>query len=115
MDGKQVKVIDIHGHIVIPKAQEVLAGTSLKGRFPANQDMAKSAQARLDRMDRRGIDMQVLSINDYWWYAADRDLAAKIVRVHDEGVSDWCKRAFRPLRRPDLTRAPASRSGGRTA
>ncbi len=91
VDGKQVKVIDIHGHIVIPKAQEVLAGSPLKGRFPADQDMAKSAQARFDRMDRRGIDMQVLSINDYWWYAADRDLAAKIVRVHDEGVADWCK------------------------
>jgi aminocarboxymuconate-semialdehyde decarboxylase len=91
VDGKRVKVIDIHGHIVVPKAQEVLAGSSLKGRFPPDQDMAKSAQARFDRMDRRGIDMQVLSINDYWWYAADRDLAAKIVRVHDEGVADWCK------------------------
>ena len=91
VDGKRVKVIDIHGHIVVPKAQEVLAGSSLKGRFPPDQDMAKSAQARFDRMDRRGIDMQVLSINDYWWYAADRDLAAKIVRVHDEGVAEWCK------------------------
>jgi aminocarboxymuconate-semialdehyde decarboxylase len=91
VDGKRVKVIDIHGHIVIPKAEEVLAGSKIKGRFPANQDMAKSAQERFDRMDRRGIDMQVLSINDYWWYPADRDLAAKIVRVHDEGVAAWCK------------------------
>jgi aminocarboxymuconate-semialdehyde decarboxylase len=89
--GKPVKVIDIHGHIVIPKAAEVLAGTPLKGRFPPNQDMAKSAQARFALMDRRGIDMQVLSINDYWWYAADPDLAAKIVRVHDEGVAEWCR------------------------
>jgi aminocarboxymuconate-semialdehyde decarboxylase len=91
VNGKLVKVIDIHGHMVVPKAAEVLAGTSLKGRFPPNQDMAKSAQARLQLMDRRGIDMQVLSINDYWWYAADPDLAQKIVRVQDEGVSDWCK------------------------
>jgi len=42
-------------------------------------------------MDARGIDVQVISINQYWWYNADRDLAAKIVRVHDEGVSAWCK------------------------
>src|SRR5437764_10767210 len=54
VDGKRVKVIDIHGHIVIPKAEEVLAGSKIKGRFPANQDMAKSAQERFDRMDRRG-------------------------------------------------------------
>jgi aminocarboxymuconate-semialdehyde decarboxylase len=91
VNGKQVKVIDIHGHVVIPKAQEVLVGSSLKGRFPANQDMAKSAQERFDRMDRRGIDMQALSVNDYWWYVADRDLAAKIVRAHDEGVAEWCR------------------------
>jgi len=42
-------------------------------------------------LDARGIDMQVLSINQFWWYGAERDLAAKIVRVHDEGVADWCK------------------------
>ena len=91
VNGRPVKVIDIHGHMVVPKAAELLAGTPLKGRFPPDQNMAKSAQARFERMDRRGIDMQVLSINDYWWYAADRDLAAKILRVHDEGVSEWCK------------------------
>jgi hypothetical protein len=36
VNGKLVKVIDIHGHMVVPKAAEVLAGTSLKGRFPPN-------------------------------------------------------------------------------
>jgi aminocarboxymuconate-semialdehyde decarboxylase len=36
--------------------------------------------------------MQVISINQYWWYpATNRDLAAKIVRTHDEGISEWCK------------------------
>ena len=41
-------------------------------------------------MDKRGIDVQALDINTFWWYAADRDLAAKIVQVHDDGLSKWC-------------------------
>ena len=40
-------------------------------------------------MNERGIDYQALSINRYWWYGADRDLAADIVRIHDEGLAAW--------------------------
>ncbi len=86
--GKRVKVIDIHGHLVIPKSGELLAGSNVRGDYPMAQIMGPD---RMARMDARGIDMQVLSINQFWWYGADRDLAAKIVRVHDEGVAEWCK------------------------
>ena len=41
-------------------------------------------------MDARGIDIQALTINRYWWYAADRDLARQIVRLHDESLAAWC-------------------------
>jgi aminocarboxymuconate-semialdehyde decarboxylase len=30
-----------------------------------------------------------LSINGYWWYAADRDLARKIVSAQNEGLAKW--------------------------
>jgi aminocarboxymuconate-semialdehyde decarboxylase len=86
--GKRVKVIDIHGHLVIPKSGDLLQGSGIKGEYPRNQIMGPD---RLQRMDQRGIDMQAISINQYWWYPADRELAAKIVRVHDEGVAEWCK------------------------
>ena len=86
--GKAVKVVDIHGHLVIPESEKLLAGSNVKGDYPRNQIMPGD---RFDRMNARGIDMQVISINQYWWYTADRDLAAKIVRTHDEGVSAWCK------------------------
>jgi aminocarboxymuconate-semialdehyde decarboxylase len=47
---------------------------------------------RIAEMDRRGIDIQVLSINGYGWYATqDRDLASRFVAVQDEGLSAWCK------------------------
>jgi aminocarboxymuconate-semialdehyde decarboxylase len=43
-------------------------------------------------MDRRGIDVQAISVNGYWWYEVkDRALADKIVRAHDEGIAAWCK------------------------
>ena len=87
--GRRVKVVDIHGHLVIPAAAPLLAGTGVEGDFPRAQIMGPE---RFTRMDARGIDVQVLSINGYWWYAAaDRALAARIVRAHDEGISAWCK------------------------
>jgi aminocarboxymuconate-semialdehyde decarboxylase len=86
--GKRVKVIDIHAHLVVPKSGELLAGTGVKGDYPRNQILGPD---RIARMDARGIDTQVVSINQFWWYAANRDLAAKIVRVHDEGVAEACK------------------------
>ena len=41
-------------------------------------------------MDARGIDVAALSINRFWWYAADRDLARQIVGLHDENLAEWC-------------------------
>lgn len=47
---------------------------------------------RLAEMDKRGIDVQMLSINGFGWYATqDRDLATKYVQVQDEGLSALCK------------------------
>jgi aminocarboxymuconate-semialdehyde decarboxylase len=44
---------------------------------------------RLQIMDEQGVDIQALSINGYWWYAADRDLAGQIVRAQNEGLARW--------------------------
>ena len=45
--------------------------------------------ARYALIDKQGIDLQVLSINGHWWYDADRDLAARIVRAQNEGLAKW--------------------------
>ncbi len=48
-------------------------------------------QDRMLEMDKRGIDIQVLHVNGFWWYEADdRDLADKIVNTQDTGMSKWC-------------------------
>ena len=46
---------------------------------------------RLAAMDERGIDIQALSVNAYWWYSANRDDARAVVATHDEGIAAWCK------------------------
>jgi aminocarboxymuconate-semialdehyde decarboxylase len=46
---------------------------------------------RLKAMDERGIDVQALSVNTYWWYTADREAAKQVVAIHDAGIAAWCK------------------------
>jgi len=45
---------------------------------------------RIRWIDELGVDVQVLSINGYWFYGADRDLAGRIVKFHDEKLAEWC-------------------------
>ena len=40
-------------------------------------------------MDNQGIDIAVLSINPNW-YDVDRDLAAEVVRIQNEGMAEFC-------------------------
>ena len=88
---KRVKVIDVHCHCVIDVA-EIVKGTKLE-RAGAGGGGAGGGSvlgpARLQAMDQQGIDIQALSINGYWWYAADRDLAKRIVQAQNEGLAKW--------------------------
>ena len=86
--GKRAKVIDFHAHCAMAEVAPLLVGTPLARQIPKSQILGPD---RIAAMDERGIDVQALSINQYWWYAAERDLAEKIVRTHDEGLSAWCK------------------------
>jgi len=94
--GRRVKVIDVHCHCVVPEVAEVVKGTSLAsnagggggGRGGGGNNNVLGP-ARLQIMDEQGLDMQALSINGYWWYSADRDLARRIVQVQNEGLAKW--------------------------
>ena len=84
--GKRVKVVDVHAHCNFDVA-DLLKDTPLarfaRGVPPLGPD-------RIQQLDKRGIDVQVLDVNTFWWYQADRELAAKIVQAHDEGLTKWC-------------------------
>jgi len=90
--GKRVKVVDMHAHCVVPEVWDVVKDTSLASNA-GNRARGPNVMGpeRLKSLDERGIDVQVLSINGFWFYAADRELAGKIVKLHDEKLSEWCK------------------------
>ena len=86
--GRRVKVVDIHAHCGVRAVEDVIRGTSLADHtVSANRILGPEY---LRWIDERGIDVQVLSVNQYWWYAADEDLARRIIRVQDEGLAAWC-------------------------
>ncbi len=88
--GLPYRVIDIHAHCVVPEVQALDIDFPMTGiGFPGWQTLS---EARIEDMDARRIDIQVLSINRYWWYRAKPGLADDIVRLHDEALSAWCRR-----------------------
>jgi aminocarboxymuconate-semialdehyde decarboxylase len=105
--GRRATVVDIHAHAVIPAVAEVVRGTALERKLAGNRVLGPE---RIELMDRTGIDVQVLSVNQYWWYAADRDLARKIIRAQDQGLAQWCEAhperfvalSSVPVQHPDL-------------
>ncbi|HEX4329223.1 MAG TPA: amidohydrolase family protein [Burkholderiales bacterium] len=94
--GKRVKTIDVHSHCFFKDAIEA-AGPGISINAPVkgspehyiqvtNQDMVK---VRLDAMDAMGIDMEVLSVNPFW-YKAERDRAAEIVKLNNTHLGELC-------------------------
>jgi aminocarboxymuconate-semialdehyde decarboxylase len=90
--GKRAKLIDIHAHCAVPEVADVVKGTPLESRAAggARGPQFVLGPKRIEVLDARGIDVQVLSINGFWWYAADRDLADKIVKVQNDKLAEWC-------------------------
>lgn len=85
--GRRVRVIDAHAHCVIP-VPEVVKGTPLEKMGGGAGNNLLGPQ-RLQIMDQQGVDVQALTINNFWYYAADADLARKIVLAHNEGLAKW--------------------------
>ena len=112
--GRRIRVIDGHAHCVIP-VQDVTRGTPLEKMGGGAGNNLLGPQ-RLQIMDQQGVDVQALTINNFWWYAADVDLARKIVLAQNEGLAKWV--AAHPDRfvATATRRASASRAGrGATA
>jgi len=87
--GRRVKVVDIHAHCGFREVEGVIRGTNLANNtVTANRILGPE---RLREMDARGIDVAALSVNQYWWYAADEDLARRFIRVQDEAMAEWCQ------------------------
>src|SRR5579871_5500482 len=98
INGKRVKTIDMHAHCYFHETVALLGeeGTKIE-RSPVNgaAETFLGIDQRLAAMDAQAVDMEVLSINPFW-YGRDRDLAAQIVKIHNEKLAELC--ASRPDR-----------------
>lgn len=106
VNGKRVKTIDVHAHCLIPEALALLPEDEAKRIFPQTkgaQQFLINLDERLAGMDAQGIDIEVLSINP-WWYRRERELAEKIIRAQNEGLAALC------AKQPDRLHAFASLS-----
>ena len=81
--GRAVKTIDLHAHCVVPEAMSLIAGAV------ANPPSLVMGPERLMQMDAQGIDVQVLSINQFW-YEADRDTARRVVDIQNHRLAEIC-------------------------
>ena len=83
LEGKRIKTIDVHAHCLIPEALALLPPDEAKGIYPPTKGSAQFnivLAERLAGMDAQGVDMEVLSINP-WWYRKERDLVTQIIKV----------------------------------
>ena len=86
--GRRVKTIDVHAHCVVPKALELMGRTTSanQSRGPGINEVGLR---RIGEMDAQGIDVEAISINPFW-YRAERDLAADVIKVNNETLTAWC-------------------------
>jgi aminocarboxymuconate-semialdehyde decarboxylase len=93
VDGKPARVVDVHCHCVIPAALQVVAGTALEKHFRVTLDSPLNnppMEKRIAAMDAAGIDIEAMSINEFW-YGADRDLARRLIDAQNEELAKMSK------------------------
>src|SRR5438270_2065656 len=91
VNGKRVKTIDVHAHCHFREAVALMGDEASRvlSQTRGAQENFIVIEERLKGMDAQAIDMEVLSINPFW-YRKDRDTAAQIVKVQNEKLAELC-------------------------
>jgi aminocarboxymuconate-semialdehyde decarboxylase len=96
LGGQHVLTVDVHSHVLVPEALDLVKSyketESIRNQFASTRGPGYDVHivdARLERMDREGIDVQVVGINPFWYWA-ERGLASQIVQVQNEAIARLC-------------------------
>jgi predicted TIM-barrel fold metal-dependent hydrolase len=89
--GKRVMTVDVHSHCYIREAINLMGDAADKVLPPVKgvPEHFIVIEQRLKEMDAMAIDMEILSINPFW-YGKDRDSAAAIVKLQNEKLAELC-------------------------
>ena len=95
--GKRVMTVDVHAHCYFHETINLMGDDAGKVLPPVKgvPEHFIVIEQRLKEMDAMGIDMEVLSVNPFW-YGKDRDTASAIVKLQNEKLAELC--AARPER-----------------
>ena len=89
--SKRVLTVDVHSHCYFREAINLMGDAAGKV-LPPVRGVAEHfivVEQRLKEMDAMAIDMEILSINPFW-YGKDRDTANEIVKVQNEKLAELC-------------------------
>jgi aminocarboxymuconate-semialdehyde decarboxylase len=90
LGGGRVTVIDIHAHTFVPEVWDLVKDTPLAAQARNNLTgaiaLGPGTPARLQYMDKEGIDYQAINVNA-WGYAADRALARDLIQLQNEKIA----------------------------
>jgi predicted TIM-barrel fold metal-dependent hydrolase len=92
VSGKRVKTVDVHAHCHFREAGALLGEEGFKLQVSAINGATETyidLSQRLAAMDAQAVDMEILSINPFW-YNRERDLAAQIVKLQNEKLAEFC-------------------------
>jgi predicted TIM-barrel fold metal-dependent hydrolase len=95
--GKRVMTVDAHAHCYFHETISLMGDDAAKVLPPVKgvPEHFIVIEQRLKEMDAMGIDMEILSVNPFW-YGKDRDTAGAIVKLQNEKLAELC--ASRPDR-----------------
>jgi aminocarboxymuconate-semialdehyde decarboxylase len=85
--GRKIKTVDVHCHVSVPEIKPLIKGTPLESE-PGSANVPLGAE-RLAKMDEQGIDVEVVSINPFW-YGADRDMATRLIELQNHKLVEMC-------------------------
>lgn len=91
VNGKAVKTIDVHSHCIFAETLPLVNNdrSIMANTVRGSEETLIQVEQRLAAMDAQRVDMEVLSVNPFW-YRRDRDLAAQIVKVNNEKMAELC-------------------------
>jgi aminocarboxymuconate-semialdehyde decarboxylase len=92
VNGKRIKTIDVHAHCNFREAGALLGAEGPKlqaGPVNGAEETFIDLKQRLAAMDAQAVDMEILSINPFW-YNRERGLAAQIVKIQNEKLAEFC-------------------------
>jgi aminocarboxymuconate-semialdehyde decarboxylase len=103
INGKKIKAIDVHAHCLFQDSIDLM-GEDAKSVPPPTKGVKEhfiQVDERIAKMQSEGIDLQVLSVNPFW-YRQNKETAAEICRINNKNLAELS------AQKPDHFRAFAS-------